>query len=123
MDNKYALLIHKLNIELQQQPKQKFKRRFSKEFKDGVRELIASGLSINEVQKLVPISNYAIREWTQSPKVKNKNFTEHSFVKIPNKSYSENKFHCVVNHSSGFSIDVNDYHSLKIILQTLKSIG
>ena len=123
MDVKKTILIEKLNLELSHQPKQKFKRRFSQQFKQGIRELISSGLTIKEVQELVPVSTFAIRDWTKDIRaeldIKN---PEAEFVKVPVAPISNN-FLFVFKHSSGFSIEVTDAASLEYLLYKLKSVG
>ena len=124
MDVQKTILIEKLNQELSLQPKQKFKRRFSNQFKQGVRELVAAGLTINEVHELVPVSKFAIRDWTKEIRanleVANNDL---DFIKVPVEAKPSNNFLFIFKHSSGFSIEVTDSASLEYLLYKLKSVG
>lgn len=124
MDIQKTILIEKLNKELAQQPKQKFKRRFSNQFKQGIRELIASGLSIKEVQELVPVSTFAIRDWTKDVRAElEAEAVKAEFIKISVEDKPSQQFLFVFKHTSGFSIEVTDSASLEYLLYKLKSVG
>lgn len=123
MDIQKTILIEKLNSELRQMPKQKLKRRFSKTFKDGVRELFSSGLTVKEVHKLVPVSTFAIRDWTKDlRKLQDEVLDAGSFVKFPTTPAVEQNLLFIFKHDSGFSIEIKDPHSLEYLLYKLKSI-
>lgn len=124
MDIQKTILIEKLNLEFQQLPKQKYKRRFSKAFRSRIRELFSLGLTVKEIHEQVPVSTYSIREWTKDLRqLQDEEVSTGSFVKVQATPFvEEKKLLFIFKHESGFSIEVTDPSSLEYLLYKLKSI-
>ena len=79
--------------------------RYSKKFKDGIRELHESGLTDKQILKLVPVSIYSVQNWTNKKRDK-------TFKKIK-----------VVNNVSPVSLETKNANvKVEELLGQIKSI-